>query len=164
MAEKVGRPTKYKKEYCEQAYKLCLMGHTDKELASFFEVCEDTIHEWKKEYKEFSESLKKGKVLADADVSVSLHQKAKGYSHPEQKIFNDNGRALVVDTVKHYPPDTGACALWLKNRQPKKWRDKVEIDNRNIDADGNVLPPAPVVIINKDMTQEELDDIGFIKS
>jgi hypothetical protein len=31
-----GRPTKYKEEYNEQAYKLCLLGATDKELADFF--------------------------------------------------------------------------------------------------------------------------------
>ena len=28
----IGRPTKYKDEYVEQAYKLCLLGHTDEEL------------------------------------------------------------------------------------------------------------------------------------
>ena len=36
MSEQVnkgGRPTKYKEEYAEQAYKLCLLGATDKELS-----------------------------------------------------------------------------------------------------------------------------------
>lgn len=33
-----GRPTKYKKEYDDQAFKLCLLGATDKEIADFFEV------------------------------------------------------------------------------------------------------------------------------
>lgn len=159
-----GRPTKYKEEFVGQVYKLCLLGATDVEIANFFDVCEDTINEWKKEYHEFSVSLKKGKILADADIADSLFNRAKGYEHPEQKIFNDNGSAMVVDTVKHYPPDTGACALWLKNRQPKKWRDKVEVDNRNVDDNGNVIPPTPVVIINKSMTQDELDDIGFVNS
>lgn len=34
---KGGRPTKYKEEYTDQAYKLCLLGATDKEMADFFE-------------------------------------------------------------------------------------------------------------------------------
>ena len=26
-------------------------------------------------------------------------------------------------------PDTAACLIWLKNRQPATWRDKQEIDH-----------------------------------
>lgn len=33
----IGRPTKYRPEFAEQARKLCLLGATDKELADFFE-------------------------------------------------------------------------------------------------------------------------------
>ena len=125
-----GRPTDYKEEFVEQVYKLCLLGATDIEIADFFDVCEDTINNWKKEHEEFFVSLKNGKLLADADIANSLYNRAKGYEHAEAKIFNDQGTPLVVDTIKHYPPDTGACALWLKNRQPKKWRDKIEVDNK----------------------------------
>jgi len=30
--------------------------------------------------------------------------------------------------VQHYPPDTTAASLWLRNRQPDKWRDRQQID------------------------------------
>lgn len=119
----VGRPTDYKAEYAEQAYKLCLLGHTDKELADFFEVAESTIYEWKKVHPEFSESITNGKEVADAEIAVSLYQRAKGYSHPEDKIFQYEGDPVVVPTIKHYPPDTAAAFIWLKNRQKGKWRD-----------------------------------------
>ena len=33
-----GRPSKYKKEFVDQAVKLCKLGATDIELADFFEV------------------------------------------------------------------------------------------------------------------------------
>ena len=46
--KKVGRPTLYWKKYPEQAYKQCLAGATDADLANFFEVDEDTINVWKK--------------------------------------------------------------------------------------------------------------------
>ena len=61
-----GRPTKYKEEYNVQAYKLTLLGATDKELADFFEVSYDTIQEWKRIHEAFSYSLKEGKQIADA--------------------------------------------------------------------------------------------------
>lgn len=41
-----GRPSKYREEYADQARKLCLLGATDADLASFFEVNEDTVNEW----------------------------------------------------------------------------------------------------------------------
>ena len=126
-----GRPSDYKEEFCEQAYKLCLLGFTDVELGVFFGVCEKTINNWKHDHGEFLQSIKEGKDIADSEMAVSLYQRGLGYSHPEQKIFNDNGKPMVVDTVKHYPPDTGAAMAWLKNRQPNKWRDKTEVDNVN---------------------------------
>lgn len=121
-----GRPTKYKKEYNDQVEKLCKLGATDKELADFFEVNEDTIHEWKKAYPEFSESIKRGKVIADLDVADSLYKRAMGYEHEEDVIFNDKGVPLIVNTIKHYPPDPTSMIFWLKNRRPKEWRDKQE--------------------------------------
>lgn len=127
MAKKAqGRPSRYKKEYDEQARKLCLLGATDKELADFFDVAESTINLWKIKHKSFSESLKEGKQIADANIADKLYNRALGYSHPEDKIFNDNGVALVVPTTKHYPPDVTAAIFWLKNRQPSNWRDKPE--------------------------------------
>ena len=57
-----GRPTNYKKEYDEQAYKLCLLGATDKEMADFFNVKEQTINNWKKNHPSFFESIKRGKI------------------------------------------------------------------------------------------------------
>lgn len=121
-----GRPSKYKEEYAEQAYKLCLLGATDKELADFFNVQESTINYWKLHQVGFSESLKSGKDGADAVVASKLFQRAIGYEHKEDKIFNNEGEPLIVPTIKHYAPDTTACIFWLKNRQSAKWRDKTD--------------------------------------
>lgn len=123
-----GRPTKYKGDYSTKAYKLCLLGATDSDLADFFEVDEATINRWKKDYPEFCESLKKGKVQADADVADKLLQRAKGYSHKEDKIFLHEGQPVIVPTVKRYAPDTLAAMYWLNNRNPARWKQKQEID------------------------------------
>jgi len=120
----MARPTKYKDEYAEQGRKLCLLGATDKELADFFGVTESTLNLWKKEHSEFSESLKAGKDQADTDVADRLYQRAMGYTHKEEQIFQYQGVVVRADTMKHYAPDTTACIFWLKNRQKGKWRDR----------------------------------------
>ena len=63
-----------------------------------------------------------------------------GYEHKEDKIFNNNGEALVVGTTKYYAPDTTAAIFWLKNRQPELWRDKPE------PIDDNDVAPVKIVI------------------
>lgn len=123
-----GRPSKYKPEYDEQARKLCLLGSTDVELADFFEVNEDTIHEWKKVHTSFSESIKKGKAQADANVADRLYQRAMGFEHPDVHVSNYQGEVTLTPVTKVYAPDPTAAIFWLKNRQRNKWRDKVDTE------------------------------------
>lgn len=141
-----GRPTKYKKEYDTQVYKLCLLGATDAEIADFFGCSESTINLWKLKHKGFSESIKSGKVIADSDVAASLHKRAKGYIFTEVtqeldyvrddfgKIVKDEDERPLMQmqvtkkVVKDVAPDTGASMAWLKNRRPNDWRDKKELD------------------------------------
>lgn len=122
-----GRPSLYRPEYAEQALKLCRLGATDKEIANFFEVVESTINEWKLKHAEFSESLKAGKALADAEVADKLFKRATGYEHAAVKISaSPDGKEHVTEYIERYPPDTTAAIFWLKNRRPDVWRDKVQ--------------------------------------
>lgn len=127
--KKRGRKSEYRTEYSDQALKLCLLGATDKELAEFFSVSEQTLNKWKKDYPEFLESLKKGKSIADANVASRLYNRAIGYDCKATKFAASEGK--ITDSkeyIEHYPPDTTAAIFWLKNRQPEKWRDKKEVD------------------------------------
>jgi hypothetical protein len=123
---KVGRPSKFDPAMLEQTEKLCKLGATDKELADFFGVSEQTVNTWKVEHPEFLESIRNGKELADANVASRLYARAIGYEHDDVHISNYQGEITQTPIRKHYPPDTAAAIIWLKNRQPKKWRDKVE--------------------------------------
>jgi transcriptional regulator with XRE-family HTH domain len=120
----MARPTKYQVAYAEQARKLCLLGYTDAELAGFFEVSEATINNWKIEHQEFLESIKKGKAIADGDVTDRLYQRAMGFVAPDVDIRVIDNKIVETPLDKYYPPDTAAAIFWLKNRQKDKWRDK----------------------------------------
>lgn len=133
-APKVGRPSKYKEEFNEQARKLCLMGAVDAELADFFEVAIDTISEWKNVHPEFSASIKQGKMQADSNVADRLYQRAMGYEHPEVHISNYQGEITKTPITKIYAPDPAAAIFWLKNRQRGKWRDKIDHEVGGIDG------------------------------
>jgi hypothetical protein len=121
-----GRPTVYSKCHAEMAYKLCLLGATNEQLASFFNVCPSTIDNWIVNHPDFLGAIKRGKIEADANVAEALYHRALGYSHPDVHISNYQGDITITPLKKHYPPDTAAAFIWLKNRS--NWKDKSEID------------------------------------
>jgi len=156
---KGGRPSCYKKEYTEQAYNYCLLGATDKDLAAFFNVSEQTINSWKEKQPEFLESLKRGKEIADSIVAQKLYHRAIGYEHPE--IITASYQGQITDTMtvtKHYAPDPTAAIFWLKNRQPDKWRDKQEIDLGNKDG-----KPFEVSNLTDAEIEKKLAELGYRK-
>lgn len=125
---KVGRPTTYKKEYNEQVEKLCRLGATDIEIADFFNVSEKTLNNWKHNHPEFLQSIKRGKEISDLEVANSLYNRAKGYEQDTVKVFQFQGEPIIVPVKEKVAPDTTAAIFWLKNRRPKEWRDKKEIE------------------------------------
>jgi len=71
------------------------------------------------------------KTDADARVEASLYHRALGYSYDseEVRVLRD-GQVIRVPIRVHMPPDTTAGIFWLKNRQPERWRDRHELDQR----------------------------------
>ena len=120
------RPTQYKEEYVKQAYNLCLLGATTDDLARSFGVSTTTIENWMGKYPDFLGALKAGKEEADALVAKSLFKRAIGHSVPETKVFNNQGEIITHEVERHIPADTTAAIFWLKNRNPARWRDRVE--------------------------------------
>jgi transposase-like protein len=125
----MGRPTKYKPEFAEQAEKLCnVMAATDAELAAYFGCALSTLHVWKLQYPKFAAALAAGKGPANDRVAKSLYDRAMGYSVTETDVRVVQGKIVKTDVVKHYPPDVVAMIFWLKNRDSSKWSDKSEVD------------------------------------
>lgn len=119
-----GRPTLYRDEYVDQVYRLALLGLTDAEIASYFDVEERTIHNWDDAHPAFFHSRKAGKVDADGKVAEKLYHRALGYSHEAVKIFMPAGATepVYASYTEHYAPDTQAASLWLSNRQGGRWK------------------------------------------
>lgn len=128
--KKTGRPSKLTPELALKIFVLSRKGLKDEEIAHIFDVRTRTIHNWKKD-PDFFHSLKENKEYADAMMERSLYERGMGYEHEEDEIFchPKTGKVTVVKIVKHYAPDPTSIIFWLKNRKPKEWRDKVDIDH-----------------------------------
>lgn len=79
-------------------------GLTDEQISQNMGISSDTLIQWKKRFPEISESLKRGKEVVDYIVENALFKSA----------IEGNVTAQI---------------FWLKNRKPKKWRDKPESES-----------------------------------
>ena len=87
------------------------------------------------EFPEFGEALARGRVRADADVAARLYDRAVGFESQEMHVSNSQGEITLTPIRRYHPPDTHAATWWLKNRQPRLWRDRVE----HTGADGEAI-------------------------
>ncbi len=149
----IGRPTKFDAKMLKQARELALLGLTDAEMANVWDVTTSTVKLWKTKHPAFAAAMNEGKVIADAQVAASLHHRALGYSHPETVISHYQGQIIKTRVIKHYPPDTQAGSIWLRNRLPTRWRSQPE----PADAD-EAPPPVKVVVEVKDARKRPDDD------
>ena len=131
-----GRPTKYKKEFDEQAKKLCLNGFIDAQIADFFNVQESTLNLWKKAHPSFMESLKSGKRYSDDKVVNALYNRAIGYEVNEVKSEDGTTGKKITTTTKHIAGDTTAQIFWLRNRMRDEWTNNPE----PVDGEDNGAP------------------------
>ena len=128
---KRGRPSEYSVEMAERAFAAAQGGATDLEIIEALGIGQTTFYRWRHEHPQFREATELGKEAADERVERSLYQRALGYSHQAVKIFMPAGaeNPIYAAYTEHYPPDTAAASLWLRNRQPEKWRDKQEVEH-----------------------------------
>ncbi len=130
---------KYNDDYPLHAFKLCLLGATNKMLAAYFSVVESTIQKWLKVYPEFLQAVTRGKKAADMEVAHSLYQsaldriitlrqaiKCKEVYYDEKGKRVEKERIEIVTVEKHVPADYRAQQFWLRNRAAYQWGLKHE--------------------------------------
>lgn len=106
-------------------------GLSDEQIAHNLGIHPSTLYEYKNKYPEFSEALKKGKEVIDRQVENALLKRALGYNYIEttREADEDGTLSITKEVTKEVQPDTTAQIFWLKNRKPKAWRDKQEIEH-----------------------------------
>jgi hypothetical protein len=100
------------------------------------------LYDWKNKYQDIADALKKNKDAADYEVENALYESTLGKYVTVKKaikvkrVLVENGvrkefeDIKMVDEQQYIPPNTTAQIFWLKNRQPKKWRDKVDVEQK----------------------------------
>jgi hypothetical protein len=146
-------------------------GLTDEQIAKNLGIGKTAFYKYKRDYAEFSNSLKKGKEVIDFEVENALLKKAIGYKYTEvtkELVLKKDARGRPLEDIHGFPvyemvvtktvkkevaPDTTAQIFWLKNRKPQQWRDK-----QNIEHSGNVTVNNPY----KDLSTEELKKLAAL--
>lgn len=108
----------------DQVTKLAEHGHDDKFMSSFFGVSNATWCSYKNTNTKFFEKLKAAKSKFDFKIERNLANNALGYDYKSEKVTN---AGTVVEYTVHKAPETTACIIWLKNRQPERWREKHDV-------------------------------------
>lgn len=116
-------------------------GLTKEQIAKNMGISRDTLNEWEKKYSDISDTLKKGKEIADIRVENALYERALGGTHEVKKTFklketyyDELGRKCEKEKLEtatdevYIPGDTTAQIFWLKNRLPDKWREKQSVE------------------------------------
>lgn len=120
----VGRPTKYKPEYCEAVVEHMREGASLTSFAAEIGVARSTIEEWASVHPDFSGAVKRGKAVCAAWWEKLGRNGAQGGEvNPTLVIFG------------------------LKNMAADDWRDRKDIDHTS--SDGSMSPqPVQWVIVD----------------
>lgn len=101
---KVGRPTKYRPEMLPKIIEIMKEGASQVEVCGLLGISHDTLHRWKKEIPEFSDTISHGIMLSNC------WWEKKGRKNLENKDFS--------------------ATLWYMNMRNRfDWRDKTSHDH-----------------------------------
>jgi len=123
--------TKYKPNFPERAKEYAKKGLIEAQIAKNLGIGVTTFNKYKKEYPEFYEALKNGKIGPDDEVENALFKRALGYEYEEVKTeYLTTGNVRRTVYTRKMAPDVTAQIFWLKNRRPDRWRDKIEHEHK----------------------------------
>lgn len=117
-----GRKSSMRKINMQHLEKLAKDGWTDAEMSDFFGMSKRTFIRLRQRDPNFGKLVNDWKEVADNKVERKLYEKAMGYTHPEEKIFCQDGKVTRVQTIKEYAPDTMSMIFWLTNRKHSDWK------------------------------------------
>ncbi len=92
-----GRPTKYKKKYCEMLFKHMSDGYSYETFSAVLGVCRQTMYDWEKKHPEFLDTKKRAfdacqLTWEKIGVAQSVGNTKHGKGAPASWIFNMKNR------------------------------------------------------------------------
>ena len=155
---------------------------TVRDLTTLLGVHYRQLYTWMSDHAEFHQTIIHARHHADAVVESALYKRAKGLTISEDKPFLDRktGAIITAKARKELPPDTDAALAWLYNRQPDRWRNKIETSSETtitvrrdpaelamlrqiaIDYQRHVLDAAPRDASAKSIEDEAIDMAGQV--
>lgn len=129
-----GRPNKHAEIDLEKVKRCAESGMNNDQIAIAIGIASSTLYEYQKDWPEFSEALKAGKVDPDDEIEASLFLRAKGFSRKTIKQAIVDGGLVDVEEEKYFPPDPVSGIFWLCNRRKKRWRHVSHIEHSGPDG------------------------------
>lgn len=135
-------------------------GSTDEEIAKMLGVSLAVFYNWKNDYPEFKEAIKKGKEVSNGELLNSAFIQSTGFTAKEQQAIKVRDykridgklmqieRVEVIEVEKYYPPNPTMSIFMLKNRLPEQYKDKREHEHTGKDG-------GPIEL--QGLTDDELD-------
>jgi hypothetical protein len=123
-----GRPSVLNDKIKEIMLNLAPMGMSNKEIADVIGVSDRTIYRWLEENPEFCHTYNNEKLFGDAKVTQAMYKAACGdvVTVETHEGVDATGNVIDKKVTKQHKPDITAAKFWLTNRQPDKWKEKVE--------------------------------------
>jgi len=108
---KVGRPTKYRRKFCQVAYDFLSQGYSKEALAGELGISRQCLYEWLEKNQEFGDTVSKAEAKA-------------------QFIWEKYGQDAVQGKIKGF--NTSVWMFVMKNRFGWKERESITFDQEPI--------------------------------
>lgn len=107
---KVGRPTKYKPEYCEMLIEHMSQGYSYETFGAVVDCSKQTVYDWEEHFPEF------------VDAKKRAFTKCQQFW---EKLGIDN---IISRSSREYGSETLNTGVWVFNMKNRfKWTDRVEV-------------------------------------
>ena len=152
---KTGPKTIFTNKQLEDVELLANLAATNKQIALYFNVGENTIDNWLVKHEDFAAARRRGGIEADVKVARALFQRAIGYEFEETEAIRTlNGDFITKIHKKRMAPNVTAQMNWLKTRQREIWAVSPEFQmyhrhSGKIEHMHNALEDIPVNELSK---------------
>ena len=136
--KKIGRPSKFKEEFLEQAEEMAMLGLPDKDIALILGVKPLEITRWKVSHPAFDSAIVRGRAIGHKSMTKAMFDCGCGYEREEDIVSVDKktGKIYRETVTKYYPPNPICQHYYLGNRHKESWASiqKIEASVENIPA------------------------------